>query len=294
MKKRFQSALLNLLLIPALSLSFYVVPAASDAAEISRNKTLVIGAISENPQKRFAKVEKLAAYLLGHLAGLGYENIDVRFAKDVDSMAGKLRDGTVDALSETAFSAVRLIDDGGAEPLLREWKSGVASYHTVFFTATDGGINTLADLKGKRIAFEDPGSTSAFLIHLAMLLEAGLEAAELDNIAQPPPADKVGYAFPHDEPTQLAWGTRRFAAAGAFSNLNWNSYQDNKAVRESLRVVHAGEPVMRSVFLVRGGLPDAVKARIADTLLAMPDDEAGRGILLVYNKVKKYDRLIQA
>ena len=59
-------------------------------------------------------------------------------------------------------------------------------------------------------------------------------------------------------------------------------------------MVHAGEPVMRSVFLVRGGLPDAVKARIADTLLAMPDDEAGRGILLVYNKVKKYDRLIQA
>ena len=209
-------------------------------------------------------------------------------------MAVRLRDGTVDALSETAFAAVRLVDDGGAEPLLREWKGGVASYHSVFFTAKAGGIDTLADLKGKRIAFEDPESTSAFLIPLAMLIDAGVEAVELDSIDQMPPADKVGYTFTRDESTQLAWVTRGFAAASAFSNLNWGSYRDNKAVQENLRVFHAGDPVMRSVFLVRGGLPTAVKTRIAETLLAMSDDETGRGILKSYNKVARYDRFSAA
>jgi phosphonate transport system substrate-binding protein len=57
---------------------------------------------------------------------------------------------------------MRLKEDAGAEPLLQEWKKGVAEYKTVFFVRKDSGITSFKALVGKKIPFEDAGSTSAF------------------------------------------------------------------------------------------------------------------------------------
>ena len=56
-------------------------------------------------------------------------------------------------------------------------------------------------------------------------------------------------------------------------------------------IIHEGEPILRSVFSVRGDLPEPVKTRIAETLLTMVDDDLGRKVLRTYNKVKKYDQI---
>lgn len=274
-----------------LALTFLIGPFAAAASEIPREKTFIIGRVSENPKKHHAAMEKMGAYIQSHLMDLGYEAVDVVFAKDLNEMVRYFRDGKVDALSETPFSALSLIDEGRAEPLLREWKKGVSSYHSVFFTAKDGPVTSLADLKGKRIAFEDPGSTSAFLIPLAELRQAGVEVVELAHIDQMPPADKAGYLFTRDEMTQLMWVARGIVDAGAFSNLNWADFSNTRVVSASLKLFHESKPVLRSMFLVRGNLDPTIKSRIADTLMAMPDDEAGRRVLKVYNKVLKYDRL---
>ena len=266
-------------------------PAPVDAAGISKDSVFVIGRITENPKKHHAALEEMGAYIMSHLKDLGYTSMEVVMVKSIDEMIRLMHEGKVDAISETAFSTVRLIDEAGAQALLREWKKGVASYKTVFFAAKDGDVETLADLKDKRVAFEDPGSTSAFLVPFATLRQAGLVPVELTAIDRKPPADKVGYAFTSDEMTQLMWVARGIADAGAFSDLNWQDYQDNRMVTDNLKIIHEGVPILRSVFSVRGDLPEAVKARIAATLMAMADDDVGRKILDVYNKVKQYDRL---
>jgi len=264
--------------------------AAVEAAEVSRDKTFVMGRVTENPKKHHTALEQMGGYLQSHLADLGYEAFDVVVARDISEMLRFMREGKVDALSETPFSAVRLIDDADAVALLREWKKGVSSYKSVFFADQNGAVTQLTDLKGKRIAFENPGSTSAFLIPLAELRKAGVEAVKLDHIEQKPPADKVGYVFTHDEMTQLMWVARGTVDAGAFSNLNWADFSGTNVVRDNLRLFYESKPVLRSVFVVRGDLPDPVKARIAETLMAMGDDEQGRRVLKVYNEVLKYDQ----
>ena len=264
--------------------------ALANASDISREKTFVLGRITENPRKHHAAMEEMGGYILAHLKDLGYEAVDVVMVKDIDEMVPLMSEGKVDALSETPFAAVRLIDEAGAEAFLREWKKGVASYRSVFFTAKDSGIESLAGLRGKRIAFEDPGSTSAFLLPLAMLRLAGVDAVELASIDEQPPADKAGYVFTRDEMTQLMWVARDTADAGAFSNLNWADHQGTKVVQDKLKLIHEGEPVMRSIFVVRQNLSEAVKSRIAQTLLSMTDDEDGRRVLTQYNEVKKYDQ----
>jgi len=45
---------------------------------------------------------------------------------------------------------------------LRSWKGGAAEYWSVILTERRSGINSLQDLLGKIIAFEDAGSTSAY------------------------------------------------------------------------------------------------------------------------------------
>jgi len=262
-----------------------------EAASISKDGVFVIGRITENPRKHHAAMEEMGAYILSHLEGLGYTSTKVVMVKSIDEMIRLMRDGKVDAISETAFSTVRLVDEAGAQPLLREWKKGVASYKTVFFAAKNGDVQTLQDLKGKRIAFEDPSSTSAFLVPFAVLKQAGLEPIELTSIDQKPPADKVGYTFTRNEMGQLMWVARGVADAGAFSNLNWQDHEDNRLVTDNLMIIHEGEPILRSVFSVRGDLPEPVKTRIAETLLTMIDDDLGRKILRTYNSVKKYDQI---
>ena len=273
-----------------LAVAFSFVGFTGPKSAVAAGDTFVLGRITENPQKHFAAMQDMGSYIVGHLKDLGYTKAEVVVAKSMDEMAQLLRDGKVDALSETPFGATHLVDEVGAEALLREWKKGVSAYRSVFFSAKENGVENLEGLRGKTVVFEDEGSTSGFLMPLAILRMEGLEAVKLNKPTETPPADKVGYFFSNNEMSQLILVARGTAAAGAFSNLDWAEYQEAKKLQGKLKVFHEGDAVMRSVFLVRDGLSDAVKVRIAQTLLNMDSRDAGKRVLKSYNKVKKYDQ----
>jgi phosphonate transport system substrate-binding protein len=65
---------------------------------------------------------------------------------------------------------------GAGKTLLRRWKGGAAEYQSFIFTRRDNGINQLADLRGKTMVFEDPGSTSGYL--MPKLFGAQVKVAE--------------------------------------------------------------------------------------------------------------------
>ena len=116
-----------------------------------------------------------------------------------------LRRGEVDLISETPFSAFFLAAHGGGEIILREWKKGKASYYTVFIARKDSGIDSLADLRGKMIVFEDPGSTSAFLVPFIILREQGFEMVELASPRETPPAGRCSGSCTRRLPPRGVW-----------------------------------------------------------------------------------------
>jgi len=253
---------------------------------------LVVGRASSNPTDSIPKLKPFSRYLAKKLDGLGIKAGKVVIVRNHRELADALRSGRIDVFSETPFSAIDLIDRGVAEPLLREWKKGVASYHSVFISRKDQVISSLAELKGKIVAFEDPGSTSAFFLPLAALRAEELEAVELSSIHSRPPADKVGYLFARGEVNIAAWVVKGVAAAGAFSNLDWEDLERTpNAVRKNLRVFHETAPVVRSLFLVRSGMPMAFKDALRDILIGMPEDEEAAPVLRKYNKVKRFDAI---
>lgn len=64
---------------------------------------------------------------------------------------------------------------GGAELLALSVVKGESTYFSGIFVARNSGIDTIADLVGKDVAFGDPNSTSSFVYPMAMILKNGID-----------------------------------------------------------------------------------------------------------------------
>ena len=266
--------------------------AALRSEHSSKEQTIVIGRVSDDPMKHFPRLETFANYLAPRLESVGIAAVSVLIAKDNQQMITYLREGKVDLLSETALSALLFVEQAGAELLLREWKKGVPTYRTVLFTRAESGIAALPDLTDRTIAFEDRGSTSSFLLPLAMLMRGGLEAVELSSPQTVPPAGRVGYAFASAEVNIVTWVARGLVDAGALSDGDWGDLsRAPDSLKVHLKIFHRSKPFIRSLVVTRGGLRQEVKARVKEILLDMHNDQDATDVLKVYNKVKKYDEI---
>jgi len=63
----------------------------------------------------------------------------------------------------------------GDEVILEVVRHGSPTYRGEIVVMDDSGIQTLADLKGKRLGFPDPASTSGYLYPMKLLVEAGFD-----------------------------------------------------------------------------------------------------------------------
>jgi len=238
----------------------------------------------------------MASYLSIELAGQGISGIDIRIVDTLEEMTELFYNGEVDLVSETAFGAIELERDGLAEMMLREWKGGVPSYTSVIFVRRDSGIDSLDDLVGRNIAFEERGSTSAYLVPRSLLARAGFNMVELSDARTPPPGNSIGFSFADSGDGggggAVSMVLRGTAAAGAMSNLDWTDAEDfSEADKRNLVIIHVSDPIIRSVMLVRSSLDPAVKARLESVFMRMHETEAGLDTLEQYSKVARFDRM---
>lgn len=266
--------------------------ACSARLHIDRTATIVVSSVHKDAKKHFPRAEALAKYLAAQLRDLGIERGAAVVAMDLPEMIGLLDAGCVDLVSETVFAAIHLSRQSDADFLLLEWKKGVAEYRSVFVTQIGNDIESIADLRGRRIAFEDRGSTSGFLLPLAILRQAGLNPREVSP--RTPPVDgAVTYSFADEEINIAAWVVQGIADAGAISNQDWEDILRTPGpLKDQLRIFHSSEPVPRSIILARGGLDAQIKARVRRLLLSMLGDPAGKAVLEVYNDVTRYEEIV--
>ena len=95
-------------------------------------------------------------------------------AREPQQMASYLRRGRVDWSNETAGNAAILEQRGVTSTFLITEREGAVRYHTVFFVRRDSPIQSLKDLAGHSIAFQNPYSTSAYFLPAAQLLDEGM------------------------------------------------------------------------------------------------------------------------
>lgn len=168
---------------------------------------------------------------------------------------------------ESVYGALRLMDEAGAVPLLIREKKGVKEYNSVIFVRKDSPITSMADLKGKVIAFEDPDSTSSYMLPRKILENEGLI---LKKSRKPVPG-AVAYYFSKDDDntvTQVASGKR--AHAGGIKKSKVAGKSDFRLLSpESINVP-------RHVVVVRSQIP---AGQLKSILLGMKTDPGAANVL---------------
>jgi phosphonate transport system substrate-binding protein len=268
----------------------WATPIGAAEADGAAKQTFVLGKVTANARKSYKRLRAMADYLGPRLNDLGIRHTRIKLARTNREMVEFLRRGEVDCFSESPLSALYLAENGDAEILLREWKKGAPSYHTVFIARKGSGIESLSDLRGKKIVFEDPGSTSAYLVPFSILRGLGFSMVEMASVRDPLPAGKGGYVFGREEMNIPLWVQRGLADAGAFSDQDWRE-RTPAALKKALKIIHRTAPILRSVLSVRRTLRPDIKRRLKQLLLGMHKDAEGRRVLKKYYKVAKYDEI---
>jgi len=290
-KLKIYQSFLSLIFIVSASALFAQPLTGLDNDALSK-KTLVIGKVSDNPKKHYRYLKPMVDYIVKNMGDLGVEEGRVLMARNNRQMINYLRQGKVDWVTETPFSAVEFQDKAGAEIFLRKWKKGVPQYHTVFFTRKDSGINKLEDLTGKTIAFEDPGSSSAFYIPAAVLIDKGLKLTQLATTRESPSDDMLGYVFSGEEVNTSVWVYKGLVSAGAFNNLDWDKNDHlPESYKTDLKIIHTTKSFPRAIELVNNKLADVYKKRLKKLLLNAHNDPEAKTVLRSYQKTLKFDEI---
>ncbi len=206
-------------------------------------------------------------------------------------MTDLLRDGEVDVVFDTVFPALSYSSGADAKLLLREWRDGAPNYRSILFKRKETPIHDLADLVGRTLAFERPGSTTAYFVPKAELMAAGLQLRELKAPKQPPPPGSVGYVFAGSENNLVVWVHRGLVAAGAFSDIDWEQSEDMPPeLKDDFEIFYRSAPLPRALVVVRPGLPPLLEEQIKQAFLAADTDAVGIAALKA-RKVTRYDEL---
>ncbi len=273
-------------------LSMLILAIAVPPSQATEGVVLVIGRITDNPEKHQKPLDRMAEYLAAELSEFGVTSVGTVMVATEAEMAELIRQGKVDILSETAFVAIELEAEGVVDILMREWKKGVPEYHSVIVARKDGPVQGLGDLAGRRVAFEDAGSTSGYLLPRDAIESTGFTLAQLSAPGDPVPVGRVGYHFTKSETGIIEAIYNGAVDAGAVSNVDWKESDTvPDELRQDLHVIYETAPVIRSVLMVNAAIPAEAQETIAAILEGMEETQEGRDVMAAYATVARYDRI---
>lgn len=226
--------------------------------------TLAASPLSE-PDKLRVELQKLGDYLSERLG----EPVAVVINRSYAETAARLGDGSADIAWLSALGYVRVM--GGAPGtrylatyVSRDPFSGEIApyYRSVIVARADSGIDTLADLKGKRFAFTDPISASGYAVPLHMLREHGIDPErDFAKVFLLKRHDRVVDALLHDS-----------VDAGALADDIYHAAlkRHGAVIKEIAR----SEPIPLVAIVASEHLAPATAGRLREALLALPPDHA--------------------
>ena len=147
-----------------------VAAAAMTTGVFAQDNVLRIGLLGgENEADRLRDNQCLVDLMK---AELGFSDVQLFPAADYNGVIQGLLGGTLDyaELGASAYAAIYLQDPAAVEPILTtEQTDGATGYYSIMLARKDSGITTLDDMKGKKLGFADPDSTSGYLVPVVAL-----------------------------------------------------------------------------------------------------------------------------
>ena len=263
-------------------------PGAADAGGPSGKKSFIVTDISSEPTKKIQRLLPFADYVAGRLVDQ-YSRGEVRIGKDSETIAKWLMDGQADIYMDSVYPAMLVAGQSNARAACARWKDGVKEYHSVFLAKKQSGLTQIGDLVGRVIAFEEPFSTSGYLLPAGYLLLNRMQLSQIDSPNDEVPAGKVGWLFAQEDQNVVQWLLTGKVDAGVIDNVNYAALPQK--VKNSMNVLALTPSVPRQIVLIRGSIAPEVREKIISILVNMDKDEEGRKILAEMKSTKCFRRL---
>ena len=180
-------------------------------------------------------------------------SFDLKVAQSYGGVVEAMCNNAADIAFVGSVTYLQAQKRGCAELLAVAVKSGRSVYYAGLFVRADSPVQSIADLRGKRVAFGDVNSTSAFIFPVAMLFDAGID----------PVRDLSAVRMTGTHANSLAALINGEVDAAA---LSFDSH--DKAVRadvpgaRDLRVVARSEPIPYPPLIANMRLDPALRGRL--------------------------------
>ncbi len=221
----------------------------------------------ENPEKLLGDIGAITGWLSDEI-GVPVEGfVTIDHAAAVEA----LRNGDADISFMGALPFVLAEAEIGAVPLLSEVYRGAPNYTGRIFVRRDSGITTLADLRGRDIAFADPISESGYLYPLAEFEKAGL-------VEGPGKADdffgRIFFAGGYQQAMQaMAEGLVDAAGVSQYADLLLTPTQ-----QAEVTWIAQSDAIPSHVVIARPGLDPDVQQRFVAAMMKL-NEPANRDLL---------------
>ena len=254
-------------------------------------KTITLGIVAPMNQKEVEEhFRDFVRYVARKLSSASAIEGRIVVAPTQSGLANLLTEQKVDFYMESPYPTY-LINNvyGAGKLLLRRWKGGMAEYHAVIFTKRNSETRRLEDLRGKIIAFEDPGSTSGHFLPKFFLSRRGFKLSEKTRIEPNVSPGEVGYIFVYSQDKIVDLVLIKSVAAGAFSNDDYATLDERK--KSDITILAETDRLPRHLLSIRRDLAPVLVDRLEKLLLSMHQDPEGRLILQRTDGTTKFDAL---
>lgn len=244
----------------------------------------------DDAAKAIAANESLRAYLEKQLE----IPVELFTGTSYSAIVEAIRARRIDAMEVGPFAHVLAVQEAKVEPLVVAIYPRIVRgtllfdpkaqpyYYSVIFTKKGSGIATLADLKGKTLAFTDPASASGHLMPKTLLFQRGLNPdKDLKTVFAGNHSaavlavwnDKVAAGATFEENLYLLAGSGQVDTCGFADGINRQRTDAEVRLRYNackegqLVIVAFTPPIPNTPFAVRPGLPESFKQAVRDALL---------------------------
>lgn len=242
-----------------------VLVAAFDAAPVVAADPLVVGVL---PRRNVTETVNMFRPLAAELQKATGRRVEIRTARDFNAFWHEVGTGRYDIVHLNQLQYIKSNKLYGYRAIAKNEEHGKSTVRGAVIVRTDSGIASVADLKGKRIAFGgDRYAVVSYLIPSALLRQAGLKPTDYEEVftRNPMNAVVVTYIGEADASGANSLATRPGFVTGVDAT--------------KLRALAQSEPLPHLPWAVSRRLTPALATQIQNALTSLQQSEAGKRAL---------------
>ena len=204
--------------------------------------------------------------------------IKIVFAKNYEEVIRSFGKGRIQIALLGSFAYVKAGKKAKIIPLAQRVRRNTPTYYSVLAVRADSPYKTLADLRGKKIAFVDRNSTSGYVVPRLLLARKGIRAPGRYF-------GKLLWSRNHKNAVSMVY--LKAADAAFFASTYWKPYSKDRKLKD-LRLLLRSSDLPLGPFCVPSSMDPELQEKLKSALLEISRQNPATKDLAVQLKISYF------